>query len=277
MGASLTFLVLLVSGLVGGGALYGILARVCLWAGVLCVHASHSLCRLLGLVGFPDNLGLVTAVLAAGLTVPGLIRLWRTSMCLARRVRRAGDIRAFSLELSDELRAAVSRAGLDGRVVLVGGAGNAAFTSGLCRPVVYLGDGLVHRLSPAELEAVLRHEASHVRRFDPLRTAIGDLVGAVLWFLPVLRDLERHLACQMEVEADREAVERIGRKPLAGALYKLITTGVAPVPGVAAVGLMTEARLKALVEGPDTAPALRASSLIWSGLSAVAMTCLLVL
>jgi Zn-dependent protease with chaperone function len=277
MGASVAFVLLLVAGIAGGGALYGILLRVCQWAGILCAQATESLCRLLQVSSLPGDAALAAVAVAAAVTLPGLCRLGCGTLCVSRAVRRAATIRRQASHLPAQVGAAAARAGLAGRLVLVSGAGDMAFTSGLWRPRVYVGEGLLARLAPAELEAVLLHEATHVRQRDPLRIALGDLVSTLLWFLPALRDLQAHLALQLEVEADQEAISQVGRQPLAGALYTLMAAVPTAVPGVAAAALMTEARLRALLDGAAVKPRLGVSRLVLSGVSTVIMTCLLVL
>ncbi len=76
---------------------------------------------------------------------------------------------------------------------------------GLLRPVLLLPEGILQRLTPAQLEAVLAHELCHVRRRDNLTAALHMIVEAVFWFHPLIWWIgarlveERELACDEEV------------------------------------------------------------------------------
>lgn len=96
-----------------------------------------------------------------------------------------------------------------------------AFCAGALRPGVYVTTGLLQRLDAAELQAVLAHEAAHARRRDPLRRALARGVALSFFFVPLVRWWSRHDLEQSEVKADRRAIERVGRKPLAAALWRL--------------------------------------------------------
>ena len=84
------------------------------------------------------------------------------------------------------------------------------FILGFWRPRIYLPFGMEgHTLS-----AVLRHEAAHIRRGDPIFKLIGWLLVAVFWFHPLVwlgyflycRDVE--LACDETVLKDADLSER---------------------------------------------------------------------
>jgi bla regulator protein BlaR1 len=76
---------------------------------------------------------------------------------------------------------------------------------GILRPVLLLPQGIMDRLTPDQLKAILIHELSHVRRRDNLSAALHMLVETLFWFYPLvwwmgkqLRD-EREHACDEEV------------------------------------------------------------------------------
>lgn len=75
------------------------------------------------------------------------------------------------------------------------------FVVGVFRAVVYLPVSAVTQLTPAQLDAVLRHELEHIRRFDYLWNLVQTLVEtlffyhpAVWWLGQVLRE-QRELCC----------------------------------------------------------------------------------
>ncbi len=82
---------------------------------------------------------------------------------------------------------------------------------GLFRPILLLPEGIAERLTPSQLEAVLAHELSHVRRRDNLAGAVHMLVEAIFWFHPLVwwigaRLVEERVACD-------EAVLDLGNQP----------------------------------------------------------------
>jgi Zn-dependent protease with chaperone function len=100
-----------------------------------------------------------------------------------------------------------------------------AFCAGWLRPRIFVSRGAVERLSAAELEAVLAHERQHRARRDPLRLAIGRVLGDALFFLPVLRPLQARHGDEAELRADAAAVAAVTAAPLASALLILGAAG----------------------------------------------------
>ena len=84
--------------------------------------------------------------------------------------------------------------------------------TGLFRPVLLIPEGIANALSPAQLEAVLRHELCHVRRRDNLTAAIHMIVEGVFWFHPLVWWIGAHLIEERERACD-EAVIAMGSKP----------------------------------------------------------------
>jgi len=78
---------------------------------------------------------------------------------------------------------------------------------GIFRPVLLLPEGITERLTTEQLDAILAHEMSHVRRRDNLATAIHMIVEAVFWFHPLVWWLGARLIEERERACD-EAVLR---------------------------------------------------------------------
>lgn len=140
-------------------------------------------------------------------------------------LRRQGVITAaLAVELpraDAPISAAAVRAGLDpARLRVVEGLPNPAFTTGWWRPRVFVAHDLPGRLSPEELEAVLAHEAEHVRRRDPLRLFLLRTLAAVLFWLPAIRRLVDDLGDEVEITAD-DAAARSHALPLASAILRM--------------------------------------------------------
>jgi bla regulator protein blaR1 len=85
---------------------------------------------------------------------------------------------------------------------------------GFLRPTLILPDGILKNLTPPQLEAVLAHELTHVRRRDNLTAAIHMLVEAVFWFHPFVWWIGARLVEERERACD-EAVMSLGSEPRA--------------------------------------------------------------
>jgi hypothetical protein len=83
---------------------------------------------------------------------------------------------------------------------------------GIFRPVLLLPEDIAHRLSPAQLRAVLAHELCHVRRRDNLAMAIHMVVEAVFWFHPLVWFIKARLLEEQERACDEEVL-RLGGDP----------------------------------------------------------------
>ena len=80
---------------------------------------------------------------------------------------------------------------------------------GIFRPVLLLPEGIKSRLTPAQLDAIVAHEMTHVRRRDNLTAAIHMVVETVFWFFPLVYWLRARLIEERENACD-ESVLRMG-------------------------------------------------------------------
>lgn len=83
---------------------------------------------------------------------------------------------------------------------------------GILRPVLFLPHGVSGKLSAAELDAILAHELSHVRRRDNLTAAVHMVVEALFWFHPLVWWIGGKLVEERERACD-EAVLEAGNHP----------------------------------------------------------------
>ncbi len=83
---------------------------------------------------------------------------------------------------------------------------------GFLRPILLLPEDILKRLPPSQLEAVLAHELSHIRRRDNLTAAIHMVVEAVFWFHPLVWWIGARLIEERERACD-EAVLSLGGEP----------------------------------------------------------------
>jgi Zn-dependent protease with chaperone function len=120
--------------------------------------------------------------------------------------------------LTPSQHALAQSVGVQGRLDVVISGVAQAWCYGLIRPRVCVTTGLLGMLSSDELEAVLRHECYHLRRYDPLRTLLWTMCAAAGWGVE-----EQHQAhLKRELAADQEVIAAGQRQALASALLKLL-------------------------------------------------------
>ncbi len=83
---------------------------------------------------------------------------------------------------------------------------------GVFRPALMLPEGIVDRLTPAQLEAVIAHELCHIRHRDNLIAAIHMFVEAVFWFHPLVWWIGKRMVEERERACDEEVL-RLGNEP----------------------------------------------------------------
>ena len=192
-------------------ALAGLVATAALLMLIVSVDAFHY--HLPALVGRPHEPLDVHSVVLGLLLVVELVVLWRAGRSLFRQAAAQRRLRRLPV------RAWRTIGGH--RVAVAGGARPRAFCAGLLRPRVCVTEAAMTRLSPAELRAVVEHEACHARRRDPLRLAVVHAVADGFSFLPPVRRLAASQAAVADLAADGAAVAALGSpQPLAAALMR---------------------------------------------------------
>jgi len=202
----------------------------------------------------PADTADLVAVLVLGLAICGI------GLGLGSLVRQllatAGLIRSLlrrRVATPPELERAAEAVRLAGRLDVVADVRAFSFCYWFVRPRICLSTGLLARLDPDEVTAVLLHERWHLRRRDPLRLVIARYFAAGLYVVPVVEELVEYYTLEKELEADLDAVHALGDVgPLARALYKVLPDAdqvelglLTPVGALSA----TEARIDQLVEG----------------------------
>jgi beta-lactamase regulating signal transducer with metallopeptidase domain len=83
---------------------------------------------------------------------------------------------------------------------------------GIRRPTIYLPETLLRQLRPPQLEAMLMHELSHVRRRDTCVALVQLAAQALWWFHPVVWWMNRQLVRERERCCDEEVVANLQGK-----------------------------------------------------------------
>jgi bla regulator protein blaR1 len=81
---------------------------------------------------------------------------------------------------------------------------------GILRPVLLLPKGIMERLQPEQLQAVLQHEMCHVRRRDNLTFALHMITQALFWFHPLTWWIGARLIEERERACDEAVLEAGG-------------------------------------------------------------------
>ncbi|MGH1348774.1 MAG: M56 family metallopeptidase [Nannocystales bacterium] len=154
------------------------------------------------------GLGSFTAFICAAF-VPAGVRLGATAVRVHRARRLVGI-----LDTNATLDAGGSHAVVESELPF-------ALTAGLLAPRVFVTSALLRDLDSTSIAAMLAHEAAHVRRRDPLRKLLGDMLSA--FHLPGARStLLADLSLACEESCDESAAAQIGdRADVAAALVAL--------------------------------------------------------
>ncbi|TQL68884.1 Zn-dependent protease with chaperone function [Nocardioides albertanoniae] len=179
---------------------------------------------------------------------------------------------AFRVSLQDrrERRARVAVLDVLGRSDIVPGVlvldheAPYAFCIGGKRHRVVVTSGLLATLDKREIDAVLAHEAAHLRQRHHLAlVTCRALFGALAPFFPAFRAAMRHVHLFAELSADDCARRQIGARSLRSALERLAVLP-SPTGAMAASGSDVEQRLRRL---DDNAVTLRSHVAIFTGLA----------
>lgn len=165
-------------------------------------------------------------------------KIWRATQRLLQTTQTA------RLLWPPRVTGLAARLNLADALVVVSNPAPFSFCYGLWRPRICLSLGLIDLLTEAELEAVLRHEAYHLQRREPLRMAIALCLSRFFFFIPLLAELRDRYLAEKELSADAMAAALTSRAALAGALYKLITVKnplvLSPVATVAGLSVTAQ-------------------------------------
>jgi len=126
---------------------------------------------------------------------------------------------------------------------------------GWLSPVILVPAGMLAGLSPAQVEAVLAHELSHIRRCDYLVNIVQSMVETLLFYHPAVWWISRQIRDERENCCDDMAVVACGDVvAYARALAQLDDMrGAIPVGALAATGGSLVKRIERLLGKPSSA------------------------
>jgi beta-lactamase regulating signal transducer with metallopeptidase domain len=84
---------------------------------------------------------------------------------------------------------------------------------GIFKPVLLLPSGIAERMTAEQLQAILIHEFSHIRRRDNLAGTVYMAAETLFWFYPLVHWIGKHLIEERERAGDEEVL-RLGHEPL---------------------------------------------------------------
>lgn len=118
---------------------------------------------------------------------------------------------------------------------------------GIFHPVLMLPDGLLERLTPAHLDALIAHELCHIRYRDNLVAAVQMFIETVFWFHPLVWWIGKRMLAERERACDEEVLRtRCQPRAYADAILRVCRLyAESPLPCVAGV---TGADLKKRIE-----------------------------
>ena len=129
-----------------------------------------------------------------------LMSWWRQWLPLRSALRHATPVRLNAQYGADDLAVLSSPSMPEPGVI------------GIRRPRLLLPAGVVERLTPAQMRALIAHERCHIRCHDNLAAAIHMVVEALFWFHPAVWLIEARLIDERERACD-EMVLRSGGQP----------------------------------------------------------------
>ena len=216
-------------------------------------------------------------VLAAGPAGPAQLTLYGLAAALLARTGlfavRAVEVTRRTGVRGRALAGATPRRVPDGGTAWVVPSGQVtAYCAGLGSPRVVVTTGLLNILEPAEQDAVLRHEAAHLRLGHPRILLAGAVVGRSYRWLPPARLAWDRLRRDIEAAADDEAAAAAGAGPLLSALAKVALTTGTVTTAPASAGFADPEDLRYRIRRLQAPPARGARRALALGLAGAVLT-----
>ncbi len=228
--------------------------------------------------GAPGDMVAGVCVLAAGPAGPAQLALYGLAAALLARtgaVAARAAVAARRAGPRGRAQAAATVRRLPGGVTasVVPSGQVAAWCGGLRRPRVVITTGLLDLLGPAEQQAVLAHEAAHIRLGHPRILLAGAVIGRSYRWLPPARLASDRLRRDLEAAADDQAAAAAGTGPLLSALAKVALAATPPAATAPArAGFADPEDLRYRIRRLQAPPARSARSALALGLAGAVLT-----
>jgi beta-lactamase regulating signal transducer with metallopeptidase domain len=153
--------------------------------------------------------------------MPGAVAVWLFGMLLFG-IRLGGGFwqvhryRTFGVEpvegeLFDKFELMCDRLGISGRVELVKSTIiGTPVAFGILKPIVLLPASIFLQMSPREIELIVAHELTHIRRYDPLVNIFQSFAEVVLFYHPGIWWISCEIRREREFATDRLVTETEG-------------------------------------------------------------------
>jgi bla regulator protein BlaR1 len=141
-------------------------------------------------------------------------------------------------------------------------------------PVLLLPEGIVDRLTRAQLQSVIAHELCHVRHRDNLIAAVQMFIETIFWFHPLVWWIGKQMIAERERACD-EAVLTLGNdshvyaEAILNVCKLYVESPVACVSGVTGAGL--KQRIQAIVANRPAAALNRAKKILLAAAAVIAL------
>lgn len=195
----------------------------------------------------PHQIGLVIPILLAALVLVAamkfLIIYVQTYRLRKKLMAKSQSHTGFSKLLK--------RLGLTSQTYLIEDDKPFAFCFGIRSPKIYVSTATLSLMNERELEAILLHEKYHLDNKDTLTMLLASISQSLFPFFPLISDLLHNYRIEREIQADREAIGKLGDSAvLISVLKKFLTQpaiAIATAPAIADADTL-ESRIKALVK-----------------------------
>ncbi|MBO3700293.1 M56 family metallopeptidase [Roseivirga sp. E12] len=136
----------------------------------------------------------------------------------------------------------ISRAKSIGRAVQVRVSAliDSPMTIGILKPIIYFPVGLINGFTDEELDAILRHELTHIKHHDYLINTLLVMIETLFFFNPFVLIMIRDLRREMEYVCDDAVIQVHSEFAYSRALMKLQETTLSNQVALAAKGNNSE-------------------------------------
>lgn len=147
---------------------------------------------------------------------------------------------------------------------------------GLFRPVMLLPEGILNRLTAAQLKGVIAHELCHVYHRDNLIAATHMIVETVFWFHPLVWWVGRRMVEERERACDEEVVRlvsepRIYAEGILNVCKSYLESPLVCVSGITGANL--KRRIEAIMRNRRIQGLDRARKILLAGAGVAALIC----